>query len=495
MFFGPTTISLRCWAFFTLLSFLVFSALFVAGKEILRDIRGWWKKVGWSGVASAVILVSMVSWISYHYEAIKSNFPWLISWQLKSYKWFSIGDEPVAKFVIPIEIDDATFYGYMQRKGSYDETDRRALATLVTAAADQGAKVIALDINLDPAATDEGVDQEPNRKLRAAFADAVSKGIPVILVFGFHADGWPITPVFLQGKSMASNGSWNDNPRAGFDHAPDDMRKVPLEVGDKNNNIHFPSFALRIADAFDHTVRNELAPELNRREFVYTNYLHRCQFSPVSALEYLCGQRDPNAHASCVDNYKSKYPDREPCVTPSTGALNTPSIRAANSGPTNQQPIDLRNKIVLIGGNRHTSTSEVEKFIDDHDSPIGWLRGMYFHANYVEGLLDHRVLYTVPPGLAALLDGALAVVVLLFFEHQAESMVARLGILFLLACAIAIAFTVISLCVGYVLDFVVPLVLLVLHPALEKYIKIVFTFFGAAGEWILKILRMRSAAQ
>ncbi|HZD31976.1 MAG TPA: hypothetical protein VE779_10000, partial [Candidatus Angelobacter sp.] len=113
-----------------------------------------------------------------------------------------------------------------------------------------------------------------------------------------------------------------------------------------------------------------------------------------------------------------------------------------------------------------------QDFVDDHQSPVGHMRGMYFQANYIEGLLDDRVLRQTPRWIAAALDVIFALLTL-WIASLSTNYWARAGIIALLLLFTVVVSGLVALTIHYCLDFVFPLVLLLLHPAIESYIHLV----------------------
>jgi hypothetical protein len=95
------------------------------------------------------------------------------------------------------------------------------------------------------------------------------------------------------------------------------------------------------------------------------------------------------------------------------------------------------------------------------------MRGMYFQANYIEGLLDDRVRSTVPRWLAFFTD-LVAAALLIYFSHKAKTLSGRFVLLCVFFVPIVLTY-VAGVNMGYVLDFVLPLLLLFLHVLLEHY--------------------------
>jgi len=440
----------------------------------------------------ALLLIVIVGVLSFKYEDFKDDFPRLITWQLRTYQWITdLGlGKPNAESVTPIEIDDTTFYDFFGNETRDEITDRRFLAQLVDAATQAQAAVIALDINLDEARFD--TQRDAPESLNAddqALLDAIRRAqavkIPVVLTFGLRRDQVPVPQVFdnqvvYEGKGISYEFPEDESPprpywiaRFGFDHPGDDFRKVPLvAVGhdDQGNSFDFYSFALQITDSFEHRGNKTaledkaLVDRLTRHEFVYTSFM------PVSAFvdPRLQVDRDHTGSLSAVEVFCSPGFEK----------------KQEKKQNWNMQICDQQNRtrmqlalelisghIVLIGGNRHAYKGEHDEddYLDDHDSPVGPIRGMYYQANCVEGLLSGRILFKVNRWAAALIDVGLAIL-MLWIVSLRRGTGTRLLVMLLLLVPAALAYfaaTYFHRC----LDFMFPLVLLLLHPAIEGYVR------------------------
>lgn len=449
----------------------------------------------WLGI-SGLLLVLVVGFLSYRYEDFKEDFPRLITWQLWTYQLFDHPEKNKGREqrVTPIEIDDKTFYEFLGSQGRNDFTDRVFLAKLVDAAVTAKAAVIALDINLDAAQADKSPTSpdglsDDNQALLLALQRAHQAEIPVVLTFGFRPDMKAIPQVFDNVNVNA--GQWisyqfpEDEspprpfyvPRIGFDHPGDDYRKVPLAslgLDETGNRVEYYSFALQVTDAWERKTRQSLAEskkevladQLAEHEFVYTTFM------PVRAFvqPILRGASQPDSPLSAVEIVCGPAPGKN---------WNTDVCDHRNPQRVGMVPDLLKGHIVLIGGSRHGNRGEAgeEDYLDDRDSPVGRLRGMYFQANYVEGLLDNRILYKVPPGWAAVIDMFLAALVLYVVSLKRWKGRKVLLVLLMLVPIFLCYFAAMAL--HRCIDFVFPLLLLLLHPALESYIHL---FFGAHRE-------------
>jgi CHASE2 domain-containing sensor protein len=458
---------------------------------------------------SAIILVVIVGILSYKYEDFKEQFPGLITAQLWAYQKVTLllPPKPQPKYVVPVEIDDQTFYTFLGNESRNDVTDRKYLAELINTIAAATPAVIALDINFDATLPDSRGDRlnHDDQALMDAFLSAQRAGIPVVLTYGFREGMAPVPQVFDGRPVLADDGASSDTkgisflfpeeeskarafwvPRYGFDHPADDYRKVPLAVIGTDANgkdaYDYYSFALQIADAYARWAEKHpaaLAPaapdpgwreEMKEYEFVYTTFIPPDHFPQLDlAKPGESGRRTLRAlDVSCAVPAGKTWDSN---VCPPADSARAQAVRGL-----------LANKIVLIGGNRHGYKGEEgdKDYIDNHPSPVGEIRGMYLQANYVEGLLDNRVMKQTPRGIAAALDVAFALIMLKIAskERGFAAQTARMVLVFL---GVLVVTVVAALALKYVLDFIFPLVLMFLHPALESYIHLVPGFHHAEG--------------
>jgi CHASE2 domain-containing sensor protein len=98
------------------------------------------------------------------------------------------------------------------------------------------------------------------------------------------------------------------------------------------------------------------------------------------------------------------------------------------------------------------------------------MAGMYYHANYIEGLLDDRIKSPVGRVKMALLDVLLAALVMwLVWRLRGKPLGGQLAFLVGVFIAIALAY-VTFVNFGFVVDGFAMLVLLVLHTIYEHYV-------------------------
>jgi CHASE2 domain-containing sensor protein len=392
---------------------------------------------------SAVLVVAIIAALSYFFEDVKDQFPWLVTMQLFTYGELSHAQarESRPKWVVPVEIDNRTFFDAMHRKNPDDTTDRGFLATVVRRAVDANAAVVALDFNLVRGQTNAGSTDELNAQLWDAIRYAESRHVPVVLTFAFDLQAMrPLDNIYGADKvPLCQDSVGLYAPRAGFDHGPSDKRKVPLVVRarsqDGSSELLCRSFALQIVDAYEGvtgispTSVERLNEVIGEHEFAYTTFIRQNKFlHPVSAADIFNGD---------------------------------PAVLAR-----------LDHRIVLIGGN-HThwpNEKPPDDMLDYHHSPEGDMAGMYFHANYVEGLLDDRIQSNVPRWLAVLIDVVLATAIIIAINKW-DGTQRIVALVVLIGFPVIIAYTA-MVALGYCFDFVLPVVLSFLHPAIDEYLNL-----------------------
>jgi CHASE2 domain-containing sensor protein len=410
---------------------------------------------------SAILVILTIGALSYYYEDVKDQFPWLVRLQLWTYGRMSHAQARPSrpKWVVGVEVDNPSFFGPpMNRKGPEDITDRKFLAQVVNNAVTANAAVIALDINLVRQETNAESSDADDAMLWAALQNAANQHIPVVLTFAFDVKFMrPLNNVFgPEQVGICADPVAVDAVRAGFDHAPEDLRKVPLVVDahsqDGNSELSCRSFALQIVDAYERrlaisptTIERLTDPAITQRQFAYTSLLPQGDFPRISAIEVYRG--DPATLAR------------------------------------------LDHRVVLVGGNRTAwPTADphppIGDMLDYHQGPEGPMAGMYYHANYVEGLLDDRIQSTIPRWLAALIDMLLATAIIVALNKwEGPQMIVAVTLLILVPVVIAY---IAMVTLGYCFDFVLPVILSFLHPAIERYVDL--------PEHVMKLLGRKSHA-
>jgi CHASE2 domain-containing sensor protein len=105
--------------------------------------------------------------------------------------------------------------------------------------------------------------------------------------------------------------------------------------------------------------------------------------------------------------------------------------------------------------------------LDNHDTPIGSMVGVYIHANRIEALLQGHMKGTLPPWVPVLVDLTLGLTLVLLWSRS-KTVTARLWLIALFAIPIATAY-VLFVNLQYALDFALPLFVLMIDLGLEAY--------------------------
>jgi CHASE2 domain-containing sensor protein len=307
---------------------------------------------------------------------------------------------------------------------------RDYLARLVRALDAADPRVIALDIDLRSPLPREGTEELPEyraetEELLAAIKD-VSHRRPVVLA-SFLADeegGYALAPSVYDRYDFAGG-----RVLKGFTALPRDLRQVAVYAGLKGG-ARADSFAAAVVRPLD---ERALGHEGGEGELPYGTYYHTKDFPRRSARQIIQG--DPAALKE-----------------------------------------ELGDKIILVGGGWHQSFYRGEESggegdedrVDRYFTPVGYIQGVYIHANYVEALLNHRVRKPLWGGVAALIDVLCSVIMAVIFalELPIRSKLVRVLVLCLLLVVLSY-FLWQNL--GFFFDFFIPVVLLGAHALLEEW--------------------------
>lgn len=232
----------------------------------------------------------------------------------------------------------------------------------------------------------------------------------------------------------------SDKPRPlvtfGAAHRDEDSRRIPINwaeypsqddldarVGDYDST-HGPfeilGLAAQAASVYDSSPRfqNELLKLRNAKEDPFTSFLPEKEFTQFESLDVLCG----NAHVRSDTNWKS--------CKPSDYAMS-----------------QLSGHIILVG-----DASED----DTHMSVLGNVYGYLLVANYIESLLDDRVLFPVPWPVELGTSFVLFIAIWLIFRRWKLSPVKALVAAILLILASYFLCYLVVLVLGYYMYVWIP---------------------------------------
>jgi CHASE2 domain-containing sensor protein len=350
-------------------------------------------------------------------------------------------------------------------------TDRAYLAQLVANASQPAtkARVIGLDVELISPVDIPGVD-DPNPDRRAgnsslltAIKKAASNGVPVVIAtaFGTADDGsnhrlagifqdsdLPLGGCAPRNWSMGCSGM-------GYIDAPEDRRQIPLaeETYDWNGSSPFRmnSFALAVVNA-DPANRGEIRDDPVVRDALVNHSELFGTFVPEAAF------KNRVVEASKLHDGDLK------AITACSG------------------------RIVLIGGRWHEWPG-YGSLVDTHFSPVGWISGLSFHANYIESLENEWYRPGVPAWVGILIDLLAGLTIYVWFaSFKGFTKLIGLASAFLLIPLSAYIFFVNF---NRYLDFLFPMELYVLHIAYEWF-KELWPKYGGHDEKTIEPLTVKT---
>ena len=109
---------------------------------------------------------------------------------------------------------------------------------------------------------------------------------------------------------------------------------------------------------------------------------------------------------------------------------------------------DCRGRIVIIGGVWHSGGKNMGDPVESFASPVGFVPGLYLHANYVESLMDGRYTVEVSVWVAWLMDLLIGAALYLSF-HAMEGTAGRSGVLVVFAIPLLGAYVAFANLVWY----------------------------------------------
>jgi len=325
-------------------------------RSLFHSIRAkGWKHWAWAG--ALIVLGEFLS------DSLADRWP-LLSIRYTAYQLFqNHGPREVkSRYTAVVPIDDAAFY-----RGGFTPSspiDHTLLAALISKVALHNPAVIVLDFDLSTGAEDvvtpvtlangttvnlhEYKERAPKAlKLASAIDDAASKR-PFVL--SEEIDG-PVADKWVRLRNVYEDYPFQHKTKIRTAHIrrDTDVRKVP-QAAELENGDSVPSISITAAEAYN---------------------------SSAAGAE--------SSHADLFAGFLTV--DKIPTVTASELLKEIPeALDEAISA-------NLDHRVVLIGGSWHVAgDGRKGETIDTHNSPVGEMPGVYVHANYIESLLDSRLL-------------------------------------------------------------------------------------------------------
>jgi len=294
---------------------------------------------------------------------------------------------------------------------------RNYLAKLLRDLSAHDPGVIALDFDMRSPAPDLGDNQdytEETREFIAAIREASLKTV-VVLPATVKFDG---SDQYVTERAIYDGYSFNENVRRGYISLPFDVRQVPLKLS-VNGGKSLNSFAGEIVRALDPKALPEVTPD---SELPYGTFIGNREFCRLASEDVLSGKP-----LSCM----------------------------------------LRHNAVVVSGAWSKNAYGRGDKIDTYLTPIGYTNGVFVHANYVEALLGSRTYRPISKPASITIEVIFSLLIAICLAMKLRPMT-KLGLV-LCSCLIVIALSYVAIQnLGVFFDFFFPVVLLLLHSALEK---------------------------
>ncbi len=363
------------------------------------------------------LVISLGVWAG---DWIAHTDAWM-GWRRSCYKWLHdrvpIKPHPYETTLVLIE-DEEYWHGELSGRVPIR---RDYLAKLVRAIAAANPAVIALDFKLQsPSPEGKPIEYPEYMKETDELAKAISE-VP--------SSCWVVLPKTTQraqGHYLEEAAVYEEHDLGGAKVAkgyislPRDFRKVPLLTLPVQNGASLDSFAQAIVRA-----RNPRA-HLDNREAI----LPSAAF--VSLEEF--------PHVSARDVLKGDIETRD----------------------------KLQHGLVIVGAHWHSDGYNRGDYIDLNDSPLGRMPGAVLHGNYVEAILNSRLYWDWKPVSVHIIDITGALLIALVFALKTSRILQAVAAA-LIALSLVGASIFSLLAFASVLDFSIPVVIVIAHALIEQY--------------------------
>jgi CHASE2 domain-containing sensor protein len=393
-----------------------------------------------------LVLGMVFAWnYAFSFESVKEQFPYVVTAQLLFHQglthFISGHSSPLITIV---EIDDNAYRS--PPVSMRTPTNRTYLANLIRNAAEADAVVIALDFNLASTAQRPAPGEDPeelrndDEALFEAIQSATGRKIPVVLSTVLVSDKhghWKRLPnIFADSRLPLCPPEGDTSPPGcvslGHINMPIDKRQIALQMEafdwrDQPPLKPYDSLALATVTAYETELQ---APSRTRNDPVIARSMPQ---------EFVYGRFVP-------DSTFLKIPAQEL-------AENTEMAKSR-----------CRHHIVIIGAVWHKVTGEP---VENFRGPIGHAPGVYFHANYVETLLENRYQEGVPVWFALVFDALVGISLYVAYDSPKDPK-HKLMVLAVFLFPLFAGYVILVNFDRY-LDFVLPLGLCFVHLGSEHY--------------------------
>jgi hypothetical protein len=352
---------------------------------------------------------------------------WMYRQQLKL---DALGTTHPQKTVIVL-LDDEDYWG-PEFEGR-TPLKRDVLAEILDKLWDAGVNTVAIDVDLrSPYRTKPDFDFPTYKDEDAKFLSAVGSmcsGRNVVLASSVIIEN----NQYVETPSVYSAAEGNLSClHKGYIQLPRDLRRVPgtlpLWDGKELDSLSLATVKLinptAYRDALDH-------PE---RGFRFSRYLSEADYQPRDGVTFLY-----NWHT---------LKDTDPIT-----------LRR-----------ELADKVVLIGGYWHTYAYGQGPRVDQFNSPVGAMAGVFLHANYIEALAGERGTFApISDTIAELLE--LLLVLGFTYAGLLKIHAAWKWGAFFCTCILGVAITYVLIAnLGIFMDFLVPILIIIGHTVVEEFV-------------------------
>jgi CHASE2 domain-containing sensor protein len=206
---------------------------------------------------------------------------------------------------------------------------------------------------------------------------------------------------------------------------PEDMRRIP-GIAELDGGGQRDSLSLAVTRLEDPTAYNNAVAKSDKG-FHFSQYLTQDDFTARDGRKFI-------------------FSDHE------IEAMDIPTLQA-----------NLANRIVIVGGNWHTFAAGDGDTVDLHGSPGGNMPGAMLHANYIEAMLDRTGTFTPISNITAeVLEISLALALALVGAMEIAGHWKYTALFITLALSLLLTFALMQN-FGLFLDFLIPLLMIVLH--------------------------------
>jgi CHASE2 domain-containing sensor protein len=400
--------------------------------RLFNIVRPFTRK-GWGHWLRFVLLLAAAGYAGH----LLGNSPWLTEFRYTVYhRQLMMRDRPelYPERTALVLLNDDDYWGDSFQ--SRTPLKRGQLAELMDKLREVGVNTVALDVDLRSPRPQEPAFEFPDYKaedaqLIAAIGRMCVAGRHVVLASSvrFGDDGYEESPSIYTAalKQLPC-------VRTGYIQIPFDMRRIPgtLVLADGS---HLDSLSLAVTGIADPTAHCQATAETGHG-FRFSEYLTEADFAGKNGRQFIfSGQQIKSMDTAALRN-------------------------------------QLADKLVFVGAKWHANAYGAGPLVDVHNSPGGNEPGVMLHANYVEAMLDRTGTFApVSDSAAELMEIALALALAMIgvLEIHTAWKWAAFGI----GLVLSILFTYSLLQnLGLFLDFLIPMLMIVVHAIAEETIKI-----------------------